>query len=249
MEQSKVQQLQMELLELQWCSQEREKSWQAELALLQSAKESLSKEFENIANRLFDQKQDHFVRSAKSQLESLILPFRETHRMYFWHKIETKKNVKRSHSMTEYLLYMGGAIVAALLTVALYLHWRLFQLNRQIKQRQLEAEKKYAAARQHLNQSIQIICKALIDDQVGYAEASLRISKLMDQLSVPADLREEFIAFDKLSDAIIHIPILDAWHNLPKQQKHHYSRQIDQQEELLGDFVKDAARRLIGHAF
>lgn len=151
--------------------------------------------------------------------------------------------------MTDYLFYAGCIVILLLLAVALHLHWRLFWLNKLVKLRQIEADKKYAAARQNLNQSIQIICKALIEDQVGCAEASLRISKLMDQLSVTNELREEFIAFDKLANAIVHIPILDAWKSLPRDQKREYARHIEQQEELLGDFVKDAARRLIGRAF
>jgi hypothetical protein len=151
--------------------------------------------------------------------------------------------------MTEYLLYIGIGVILVLLVIALYLHWRLFKLNRQMVQRKLEAEQQYVAARQHLNQSIQIICRALIAEQVGFAEASLRISKLMDQLSLPADVREEFVAFDKLAQAIVHIPILEAWRDLPKTQKREYSAQIEQQEELLGDFIKDAAQRLIGRAF
>lgn len=151
--------------------------------------------------------------------------------------------------MTEYLLYIGITVVLILLGIAAYLHWRLFVLNRQMKQRKLETEQQYLAARQHLNQSIQIICRALIEDQVGFAEASLRISKLMDQLSLSVDVREEFVAFDKLALAIEHIPILDAWRDLPKHQKREYSLQIAHQEALLGDFVKDAAQRLIGRAF
>jgi len=151
--------------------------------------------------------------------------------------------------MAEYLFYVGAAIIIVLLAIALYLHWRLYQLQRRIELRKLDAEEKYAAARLHLNQSIQIICKALIEDQVGYAEASLRISKLMDQLSVSEAQRAEFVAFDKLADAISHIPILDAWQSLRKQQRREYALQIEQQEALLGDFVKDAARRMVGHTF
>lgn len=70
-------QFEMQFLELQVRSQEREKNWQAELALLTNARDSLSKEFENIANKLFDQKQEQFSRAAKSQLETVILPFRD----------------------------------------------------------------------------------------------------------------------------------------------------------------------------
>ena len=148
--------------------------------------------------------------------------------------------------MTEYLLYLGGAIILGLLVVALCLHWRLYKMNKRIKLRRQEAEQQYQLARQHLNQSIQIICKALLEHQVGYAEASLRVSKLMDQLSVPEAIRQEYVAFDKLAASIDHIPILEAWTSLPKQQKKDYSQQIEQQEEAFGDFIRDAAQRLVG---
>ncbi len=148
--------------------------------------------------------------------------------------------------MSEMLLYVGGFIILCLLSVAIYLHWRLYQVNKQVKLRQEEAERQYQLARQKLNQSMQIICRALLDEQVECAEASLRISALMDQLSVNGPVREEFIAFDKLAQAISHIPILDAWKQLSREQRKEFESQIEQQEKILGDFVRDAAQRMIG---
>jgi len=148
--------------------------------------------------------------------------------------------------MTEFLLYAGGIIITVLLVVAAFLHWRLYLVSKKIKERQADAEAKYQLARQQLNQSIQIICRALLDDQVEYAEASLRISVLMDQLSVNGPVREEFIAFDKFAQAISHIPILDAWKQLSREQQKEFESQIENQEQLLGDFVRDAAQRMLG---
>lgn len=148
--------------------------------------------------------------------------------------------------MSEFFLYAGGLIIAGLSAVAIYLNWRLYQVKKQIKAREAEVERQRQLGRQHLNQSIQIICRALLDGQVEYAEASLRVSKLMDQLSVGGSAREEFIAFDKFAEAISHIPILDAWKQLPKAQKKEFTALIEQQEQLLGDFVRDAARKMIG---
>lgn len=148
--------------------------------------------------------------------------------------------------MTEIFLYVGVVIVAVLLAIALYLHWRLYQVNKQVKIRQQEADAQYLLARRQLNQSIQIICRAVLDKQVDCAEASLRVSALMDQLSVNGATRDEFVAFDKFAQAISHIPILDAWNELPRQQRKEYELLIEQQEQLLGDFVHDAARRMIG---
>lgn len=150
--------------------------------------------------------------------------------------------------MNNILIYTGAAVVVILLTIALYLHWRLYLLNKQIKQKQIEADEQYRLARQQLNQSIQIICRALLEKQVDCAEASLRVSALMDQLSVNGPVREEFVAFDKLAQSIAHIPILDAWKNLPREQKREYELHMENQEQLLGDFVRDAAQRMLGRS-
>ncbi|MCR6654042.1 MAG: DUF2489 domain-containing protein [Cellvibrionaceae bacterium] len=91
--------------------------------------------------------------------------------------------------MSEFFLYAGGLIIAGLSAVAIYLNWRLYQVKKQIKAREAEVERQRQLGRQHLNQSIQIICRALLDGQVEYAEASLRVSKLMDQLSVGGSAR------------------------------------------------------------
>lgn len=55
--------------------QEKEAAHAANLGLLQSAKESLTKEFENIANRLFEDKQEQFSRISTAQIEHVITPF------------------------------------------------------------------------------------------------------------------------------------------------------------------------------
>jgi len=148
--------------------------------------------------------------------------------------------------MNEILIYVGAAVILVLLAVAIYLHWRLYLLKKQVKLRQIAADEQYLLARQQLNQSIQIICRALLEEQVDYAEASLRVSALMDQLSVSGAVREEFIAFDKLAETISHIPILDDWKQLPREQKKEFELQMVQQEQLLGDFVRDAAQRMLG---
>jgi hypothetical protein len=150
--------------------------------------------------------------------------------------------------MNEIVVYAGGAVVFVLLVIAIYLHWRLHVVNKQIQQRQKEAEAQYLLARQQLNQSIQIICRALLERQVECAEASLRVSALMDQLSVNGAVREEFVAFDKLAQSIAHIPILDEWKELPREQKREFESQMEHQEQLLGDFVRDAAQRMLGRS-
>jgi DNA recombination protein RmuC len=52
------------------------KNFTEQLALLQQAKVELSKEFENIANKIFDNKQQQFSQSSKSLLEATLDPFK-----------------------------------------------------------------------------------------------------------------------------------------------------------------------------
>lgn len=77
--------------------QEREQ-FEAQLALLQDAKKQLSSEFENLANRIFDHKQQQFSHSSKSLLETAIDPLK-TQLTDFRRKVEDvyeKENAERN---------------------------------------------------------------------------------------------------------------------------------------------------------
>lgn len=56
---------------------EKEQSLQAQIAKLEAAEKRLSTEFENIANRIFTQKQQQFGEQSKQSLDALLMPFRE----------------------------------------------------------------------------------------------------------------------------------------------------------------------------
>lgn len=51
--------------------------YQQQLSVLREARETLTKEFENIANKIFQAKQDQFTKSSKSTLETTLNPFRD----------------------------------------------------------------------------------------------------------------------------------------------------------------------------
>ena len=48
--------------------------FESQLKMLEDAKTSLSKEFENLANRIFDDKQNKFSQQSKEQLENSLSP-------------------------------------------------------------------------------------------------------------------------------------------------------------------------------
>ncbi len=69
--------LRTQLVTAQAVAEQKESSLKAEVENLRSARETMAREFENLANRLFDAKQEHFSRSSQIQLQQIITPFRD----------------------------------------------------------------------------------------------------------------------------------------------------------------------------
>jgi len=65
-----------EATELNTRLEQERKNFTEQLALLQNAKVELSREFENIANKIFDNKQQQFSLSSKNLLETTLDPFK-----------------------------------------------------------------------------------------------------------------------------------------------------------------------------
>lgn len=65
-----------EATELNTRLEQERKNFTEQLSILQNAKVELSKEFENIANKIFDNKQQQFSQSSKSLLETTLDPFK-----------------------------------------------------------------------------------------------------------------------------------------------------------------------------
>lgn len=57
--------------------QEREQRYREQLKLLRDSREQLTREFENLANRIFEDKGRRFNASSRESLEALLQPFRE----------------------------------------------------------------------------------------------------------------------------------------------------------------------------
>ncbi|MFT4613022.1 MAG: DNA recombination protein RmuC [Bacteroidia bacterium] len=66
-----------QLTQLKTEQHEREDRHQEQLTLLNEARENLKKEFENLANRIFEDKGKSFTSTSKDSLEAMLKPFRE----------------------------------------------------------------------------------------------------------------------------------------------------------------------------
>lgn len=68
--------LSSEATELTTRLEQERKNFSEQLLLIQNAKVEMSKEFENVANKIFESKQQHFSQTSKNLLESTLDPFK-----------------------------------------------------------------------------------------------------------------------------------------------------------------------------
>lgn len=72
-----ISQLKIELREQQVTLDKERRSASEKLELLEQNRDALKQEFENLANRIFDQKSERFTQQSKTSLDSLLTPFRD----------------------------------------------------------------------------------------------------------------------------------------------------------------------------
>lgn len=140
-------------------------------------------------------------------------------------------------------------IVAVLAVIAYRLQTKVNTIEAEKAEQERELEVQAQKKRDSMNKSIQILAQSLHTDQVSKTEAAIRISVLMEFLGVDDAVKEEYSALFQLADATAHIPILEKWKALPTKEKLRYDNDRMASEEQYGDFVVDAAKRLMGQTF
>ncbi|WP_020209541.1 DUF2489 domain-containing protein [Gilvimarinus chinensis] len=142
------------------------------------------------------------------------------------------------------LLGLATLVILILCGVAVYYLLQLRQLRRRQKKQIELLEQQGLEQRSRINNSIQVIAAAAEKDELTLTEASIRLSVLLDSLGVSDSVREEFSAFYQLREATAHIPILEAWKQLPAKQKKAFDKERMQHEKTYREFVLDAAQRI-----
>lgn len=147
------------------------------------------------------------------------------------------------------LLIIAAVIILVLASIAGVLLYKVRQRERE-QEKVLEARRQEGEAqRGRVNRSIQIIAQSISNDDITLTEASIRISVLLDSLSVEDQVREEFSAFYQLTEATSHIPILEGWKKLTPKEQFAFDQQRVTQEAHFQEFVQDAAKRIQGRSF
>lgn len=142
------------------------------------------------------------------------------------------------------VLVVGILIIAVLVAVAIFLHWQLHLRKKRDAQLLAEQEARIAKMRQEAINSLRIIAKSYLSEQVELAEASIRISRVMDSLELNEAQRTPYRVFDQIHSQLAHIPILSDWKALSKKEKAAHLKTINQVEKEYQDFAKDAVKQL-----
>lgn len=135
--------------------------------------------------------------------------------------------------------------VVALAGYAGYLLIQLAQKRAGERRQQQIADQTLSEKRLDNQSSIDIIARCLLQGQVSLTEAAIRISTLARAMN-PALVEQQFyLPFDELAKATSHIPILDSWRQLPREQKKQLSIERGNIEQMHKQRVLDAAQQLI----
>lgn len=144
---------------------------------------------------------------------------------------------------------VAGLIVIVLAVIAGYYLVLLGRQQQRINAESQRAEQELAEVRKRANNSIQILARGATQGQLTLTEASIRISKLMDNLAVDTATRDEFAVFFLLAEKTSHIPILAEWKQLSRKQQFKFDLERQELEHQYSEQVIDAAQRLQGKVF
>nr|WP_320136157.1 DUF2489 domain-containing protein [uncultured Amphritea sp.] len=151
---------------------------------------------------------------------------------------------------TLYILIAVNLIIVAGLVVY------IVRLLQQQKQKRLEAEvklQKMAAEvsqhRLHLIESLQVISRAILNEEIPLTEASIRCKVLLDNLDPLLAQSETYIVFNEIFEQTKHIPRLAAWKALKGPEKLEFTAHMETLESDYNDQVVTAARSLLAQDF
>jgi hypothetical protein len=126
---------------------------------------------------------------------------------------------------------LGIVIIAVLTAYAFFLWLKVWQQQRKdastLHTQTLNQQRAMDSARENIN----IMLRVVIQEQVSLTEAAIRIMAYCRAL--PAEERDSncYQPFDQLARATAHIPILDRWQALSRQEQNKLDHERQQLEE------------------
>ena len=149
---------------------------------------------------------------------------------------------------TSMFAIFGGLAVIFLCGLMAYA-WHLQRRLKALEEQQ-EKESKDKADRRHkqihdATRGVRLLAGAMIQKDLTLTEGCMRIAYLLRQIDEAAQDKKEYSVFFQLASATAHIPVLEAWQDLSKQQKSAYSKERQHIEQAFEEFVLEATQDLL----
>lgn len=137
------------------------------------------------------------------------------------------------------LLAVAIAFLVPLAGYALHLH---LEAKRQLVQARETHEKETKQARSNILENLEILARALEDEQMNLTEGCLRIRVLLDLLDEGGHvLREDLVVFDQVHQKAKHLATHQAREDLPKAEKEKQDQERRALEEQFEAQIKQGA--------
>ena len=144
---------------------------------------------------------------------------------------------------TEWLFGGMAVIVLALAVVTARLWWKVDQQNKAQQHLQQEQKARQAQVEQdridYIYESLNVIARAVLDDQCPMIEGCIRMSVLMDNLSLDCDTKHRFAAVFKVYNATRHIPTHGNWKALDRKQQQSFKQEMFTLEREHAETVRE----------
>lgn len=155
--------------------------------------------------------------------------------------------------MSETTLYI---LIAVNLLIVIGLIGYIIRLLQQQKQKRLANELKLQQVaaevskhRLHLIESLQVISRAILKEEIPLTEACIRCKVLLDNLDPQLSQAETYIVFNEVFEQTKHIPRLAAWKQLKGPEKIEFLGQMEVLESDYNDKIVNAAKCLLAQDF
>ena len=147
-----------------------------------------------------------------------------------------------------YIQIIMSVIVVVLAAYALSLCIKLFRLKRRVsekRQAQIKEQKSVVKKKNiEAQESIDILLRCLLQDQLSLTEAAIRISGLAKTLKLSEVEQQFYLPFDELAMATSHIPILADWGRLSSKEQKRFNSEREIIESKYKDKILSTARQL-----
>jgi hypothetical protein len=126
---------------------------------------------------------------------------------------------------------LGIVIIGVLTAYALFLWLKVWQQHRKVANTLHTQTLNQQRATESARENITIMLRVVVQEQVSLTEAAIRIMAYCRAL--PVEERDSYLyqPFDQLARATAHIPILDRWQALSRQEQNKLDNERQQLEE------------------